>query len=402
MHQDPSWREKVTNHCKEMARDPVWQEKNKIRMQKRSVPKVQRNCIDCGKLSVWGLPSKLQPPEKYRCKKCVLKKRGEDKQQDPVWIEKQRVVREALEKKKSERKPIIQKVQYPCIDCGKLSTWRLPSAFRQPPETYRCYQCAQINWYNHPTNKEINKKAREKMYQNPAWKVNVTNGAQKRAKDPVAILNAKIAKEKMRQNPVWKENHLISASGEGFWYGHRTLCPENQQKKYCEKWCKDLWVRIDAAWNYKSAISGKTRFENYRQAHLDRHHVYWQEKACCEWDEDAQGYYAMINLGRKSKPNMYKYYIKGDPNKFVLLTHSEHKAILGNKKLGTTKLTWIKYFEDLIEEREAEGKYCYLSHDEYEIYKVENAETISLYNPKKIKKQKLILINQPTLSSSTS
>lgn len=389
MHKDPVWREKVTKHCKEMAQDPVWQEKQKVRIQKWTVPKVQYVCIDCGKISAWRLATKLQPPEKYRCKRCALKKVRKDKQQDPVRIEKQRVAQEALQKKKAGRKQRNQKVQYTCIDCGKLSSWRIPSTFKQPRETYRCYSCAQRNWHEDPTNKEKSKNCREKMYQDPIWRENVLKGAQKRAKNPIAIMNAKIAKEKMRQNPVWKETHLISASGEGFWYGHHTLHPENRQKTYCEKWCKDLWLRIDAAWGYKSALSGKTRFENYRQAHLDRHHVYWQEKACCKWDEDAQGYYAMINIGTKAKPDMYKHYIKGDPNKFILLTHGEHKMIIGNKKLGTTKLTWIKHFEDLIEKRLAEGKPCYLSHEEYEIYKVENADTISFYNPIKVKKSQL-------------
>jgi len=41
---------------------------------------------------------------------------------------------------------------------------------------------------------------------------------------------------------------------------------------------------------------------------------------------------------------MYKYYIRGDPNKFVLLTHQEHGMISKNK------LEWIKFFEDKIED----------------------------------------------------
>jgi predicted RNA-binding Zn-ribbon protein involved in translation (DUF1610 family) len=404
MHKDPEWLDKVTKHCKKMAQDPGWQEKQKIRTQKRTIPKVQYACIDCGKLSKSKRATRFrQTPETYRCKPCTLKKVRDDKyHHNSRWVEKQRIAREALETKRANRKPAIAKVQQICIDCGKLSTWRIPSAFRQPPETYRCYRCAQIEWYTTPLNKGKAEMVRKKMYQNPTWKENVIKGAQKRAKDPVAIMNAKIAQQKLHQNPVWKENHLITASGEGFWYGHRTLHPENRQKQYCEKWCKDLWVRIDAAWDYKSAISGKTRFDNYRKAHLDRHHVYWQEKACCVWDGDAQGYYAMINLGTKAKPNMYKHYIKGDPNKFVLLTHSEHQKIRGNKKQGTTKLTWIKYFEDMIEKREAKGKHCYLTHDEYGIYKVENADTISIYNPPKIKKQKQIERYQPLYQSAIS
>lgn len=141
----------------------------------------------------------------------------------------------------------------------------------------------------------------------------------------------------------------------GFWIGNVTY---PQRKQYCEKWNKDLWVRIDEYQEYKSAISGKMREENSNNRALSRHHVYWQEKACCEWDEDAQGYYAMINIGTNCKPNMYKHYIKGDPNKFVLLTCQEHGII------SKDKLKWIKYFEDKIED-EWDGK-CYYTKEEFE------------------------------------
>lgn len=57
----------------------------------------------------------------------------------------------------------------------------------------------------------------------------------------------------------------------------------------------------------------------------------------------------MINLGTRGKPNMHKHYIKGSPNKFVLLTLEEHGMIRGNKKLSTNKLTWIIYLENLVE-----------------------------------------------------
>ena len=136
----------------------------------------------------------------------------------------------------------------------------------------------------------------------------------------------------------------------------------DERKKYCELWNPNLWRRIDACQGNRSIISGKTKEENGGRA-LSRHHVYWQEKACCVWDEDAHGYYAMIDIGTKSKPEMYKHYINGSPNKFVLLTHEEHGMIRGNKKLGTTKLTWIKTLEDLIETK-LDGK-CFYTEEEY-------------------------------------
>ena len=161
------------------------------------------------------------------------------------------------------------------------------------------------------------------------------------------------AKKKM--SDAHKTLEYIESIVGGFWIGNITY---PQRKQYCEKWNKDLWVRIDEYQEYKSAISGKTRYENSNGRALSRHHVYWQEKACCEWDEDAQGYYAMINIGTNRKPNMYKHYVKGDPNKFVLLTCQEHGII------SKDKLKWIKYFEDKIED-EWDGK-CYYTKEEFE------------------------------------
>ena len=78
----------------------------------------------------------------------------------------------------------------------------------------------------------------------------------------------------------------------GFWYGNVRY--NDDVKVYCEKWNEDLRERIRAAWDYQSALSGVATDSKGRK--LDCHHVYEQEKACCVWDEDAQGYYAMINI----------------------------------------------------------------------------------------------------------
>jgi len=102
-------------------------------------------------------------------------------------------------------------------------------------------------------------------------------------------------------------------------------------------------------------MSGKTKEENKGKA-LSCHHIYYQTKACCEWDEDVGGYYAWINIGTKKKPEVYKHYIKGSPNKFIPLTISEHSATNYNKPF------WIHYFEDIISKKE--GK-CYLKKEEY-------------------------------------
>lgn len=140
----------------------------------------------------------------------------------------------------------------------------------------------------------------------------------------------------------------------GFWYGN----VKYNGKKYCELWNAGLWKRIDAYQNYKSILSGKTKVDNNGRS-LSRHHVYWQEKACCEWDEDQHGYYAMINIGSVKRPNLFRYYVGEDPNKFVLLTSQEHGLV------SKDKLKWIKIFEDLIEKQ---GGKCYYTKEEWREY----------------------------------
>jgi hypothetical protein len=138
---------------------------------------------------------------------------------------------------------------------------------------------------------------------------------------------------RIRDYEKYKENLILSLND--IWYGG-VKYPQDKRAIYCEKWTPELRERIRACWGYESALSGKTKEENGNRE-LDCHHVYFQKKACCHWDEDTQGYYAIIERKR--------YYIKGDPNKFVPLTCDEHS------KTKFDKLYWIKYFEDLIESK---------------------------------------------------
>ena len=151
---------------------------------------------------------------------------------------------------------------------------------------------------------------------------------------------SKIAQNKPEIKLKHKETHVGGFCIQNIIYDER--------EGYCDVWGPPLWERIDEYQGYKSIISGKTK-ENNNGKELTRHHLYWQKKACCGYDEDTKGYYAMINLGTRGKPNMHKHYIKGSPNKFVLLTLEEHGMIRGNKKLSTNKLTWIIYLENLVE-----------------------------------------------------
>jgi hypothetical protein len=122
----------------------------------------------------------------------------------------------------------------------------------------------------------------------------------------------------------------------------------SKEQKYCEKWNENLRQRIRLYFGNKSTLSGKTKEDNNGR-NLSCHHVYYQKKACCEWDNDVNGYYAIID-GEK-------YYINGDPNKFVLLTTSENTLVNKNK------LYYIKLFENLIQNNY--NNKCYYTQDEY-------------------------------------
>lgn len=319
------------------------------------MPKIILTCVDCGKKTNPMYPSwckKLNNP--HRCRKCAQILNAKN----PIWLEKHKIKNKEL-----------------ATDAVWIRNQKLGCEKRELD----------------PIAKENRKKAIQKTTKSRSWKTKQKSGCIIRSKEKTYLEQIRLRNKIQTQDIVWYENLLISRSGQGFWYGHKTLHPEYRRKTYCELWNKDLKNRIDAAWDYKSAISGKTRLENLNCNALDHHHVYWQEKACCIWDEDANGYYANINLGNKKRPNIIKYYIKGDPNKFVLLTHDEHTMIKGSKKSGKDKIFWIKYFEEIIEKRESEGKKCYLSKEEYETYKIEHADIIEYYTqrPSKYKSQPL-------------
>lgn len=192
-----------------------------------------------------------------------------------------------------------------------------------------------------------NNERAQKLVQDPEWRRKNKEAMQKFHQDLEYRRKQKEGAQKLAQDPEYKLKHKEGLVG-GFCIQNITY-PE--RLRYCELWCPDLWHRIDEAQNYQSILSGKTKIDNGGRA-LSRHHVYYQPKACCEWDEDVSGYYATINTGTKGRPNWYKHYIPGDPNKFVLLTRSEHGLVASDKP------KWIKIFEDLIEIKL--GGVCYL------------------------------------------
>ena len=186
------------------------------------------------------------------------------------------------------------------------------------------------------------KEMREKIYQDPEWQRKQKEGAQKRSQDPEWRRKIRYGVIKSYKNHKTKENHKEALIG-GFWYGNVRY---NERSKYCERWTDDLRRRIRLFFGNKSILSGVKG--NGRK--LSCHHVYYQKKACCEWDEDTQGYYAIIN-GEK-------YYIDDDPNKFVPLTVAENRIVECNK------LKYIKIFEDIIKKRF--NGICYYTKKEYD------------------------------------
>jgi hypothetical protein len=224
-------------------------------------------------------------------------------------------------------------------------------------------------------NPEWIRKHRE-VSQNPEWLRKNKEQCQKLALDPEWLRKNKemhqneeyknkhkIAIRKVWEDPNFKNKHKVRM-GEvtntyewqfkrkdgqvgGLWYG---VVKYPSRTVYCELWNKDLWKRIDAFWDYKSSLSGLTKEDNKDKngkcIALSRHHVYWQPKACCDYDNDKEQYIARINVGTAMKPNFINHYIKdNNPNKFVLLTSKEHGMI------SKDKLKWIKEFERIIEER---------------------------------------------------
>ena len=320
------------------------------------MPKVTYKCTDCGMESNLKHPSQFNKgitKENYRCPKCA--------------------------NKTAVRNPNWKPTTYKCVDCGKERT-ATPAHFKgMKRETYRCIGCFNKYRVADPEWLERNKIGAKKRKEDPVWQQKMKIKNKNMIESESWKENVKVGAKKRIEDITWWDNQLIAANGEGIWYGNKALINSNYDSRnhYCELWNKHLWVRIDAAYDYKSILSGKTKFENGGRA-LTRHHLYWQEKACCIWDEDVNGYYAWINNNGEN----VKYYIDGDPNKFVLLTDKEHGIVRGKK--GTTKdrIYYIKFIEEKIKQREKQGKKCYLSPEEYEVYKIEHADIIEKYTKK--------------------
>ena len=185
---------------------------------------------------------------------------------------------------------------------------------------------------------------RKKISQSHKGKIFSPEHCQHIRESKVGLVVTDETREKMSLGNILRQNEI--------WYGGVKY---DQDRKYCEAWTKEFRGRIRNYWDHKSVLSGKTKEDNNGRL-LSCHHVYYQPKACCIWDEDEQGYFAIIDG--------HRYYINGDPNKFVTLTQSEHSFAAFNK------LEWVKLFEDLIEKQ---GGKCYYTKEDM----LENKELIN-------------------------
>lgn len=116
-------------------------------------------------------------------------------------------------------------------------------------------------------------------------------------------------------------------------------------KEYCDKWNNEFRGRITSwnAYNHNGVVTceccGATTNGNRG---LNRHHVYYDKKACCAVNENGI-YYS--NLGIKDATHDFE--IVGDPNKFVVICDRCH-ARTNNKK---HRVFWARYYEKIINEK---------------------------------------------------
>ena len=216
---------------------------------------------------------------------------------------------------------------------------------------------AQKKRFEDPNVREKHKLMLKETQSKPEVRIKNSVAQKKRFEDPeVGRHLSEAARKYYKDHPERGTKHgetLKKLFLDKQWYGSVTY---KEPKKYCVLFNSDFKERCIAYWGNKSVLSSKTRAENGKKnRQLTVHHVYYQKKACCEWDEDLQGYYAMINLGTVRNPNIIRHNIKGDPNKFVVLTNSEHATT------NHDKLKWVELFEDLIENQ---GGKCYFTKEE--------------------------------------
>jgi hypothetical protein len=148
---------------------------------------------------------------------------------------------------------------------------------------------------------------------------------------------------KVQKNKVtpYSTKVKISDAHIGHWYGAVKYV---NYPIYCEKWNKDFRRRISAfnAYNHNGVVICECCGLIQTTKAFNRHHVYYDKKACCAVNEDGD-YYS--NLGIKGDP--YTFEIIGDPNKFVVLCDGCHGYSNGQKD----REYWARHYEKIVNEK---------------------------------------------------
>jgi hypothetical protein len=105
--------------------------------------------------------------------------------------------------------------------------------------------------------------------------------------------------------------------------------------KYCPKFDSKFKEGVRKIYNYTCVICGHV-WQMGEKKHAV-HHVYYNKKACCEVTEDGQYIHTL--------PKGEKVFVKGNPNKFVILCHRKCHS-----KTNSNRLYWALRFEKLINE----------------------------------------------------
>jgi hypothetical protein len=285
--------------------------------------KQQRYCVDCGELSTFKYPSAFKS-NRYRCFKCSVKKRS----QDPV---------------RNKKISIAQSKRYENLIYLKWIT-EFNQKKAQDPEFRKKHKesmqkmAQDPEWIRKQRERNklpvANKKRKEtmiKLSQDPEWKQKQKEGIRKKGQDPIWRMKQKEATLLTRESSKWYENYLIGTTGQGYWYGHPSLCPDNRKYQYCMIF-KDVTPRVRAFQGNECLLCGKTEVQNLVECGkcLTVHHVFYEKQVCC-WKDQNNEYWT--NLGIKKHPKK-DYYIGENPNYFVVLCNHCHCSNSGGASHG--------------------------------------------------------------------
>ena len=275
-------------------------------------PRITKKCTICGKeRTAWPSQFASCVLKEYKCKACSTK--------DLKWKESNKLAMENRSHNiiwlENNKKHLIKINNDPIVKTLQLQ------GRSNNLECVERHKDRMIKKSMDPVWIENNKKQLKKLHDDPDWKENNKLHLQKINKDSQN-------KEK-RYGEKYKENHLISLTGQGFWYGHPII--NNRCQKYCEIF-EEVKPRARSFFNHTCVKCGK--FETTKSFNV--HHVFYEKKACC-WLDDNGEYWTNLNI----KNHERDYYIGENPNYFALLCDNCHSSTNGgydNRKKSADEL----------------------------------------------------------------